>query len=95
MKGLPIFWFKSSWILAMRRLTREELSQYNGRDGCPAYIAYDSKVYDVSKSFLWKKGRHQVLHTAGVDLTTELAAAPHGEDMLERFPVVGMLIDTR
>jgi predicted heme/steroid binding protein len=44
---------------------------------------------------LWKKGLHQVLHTAGADLTTEIDSAPHGADLLERFPVVGMLIDTR
>lgn len=79
----------------MRRLTKEELVQYNGNDGGPAYIAYESNVYDVSHSFLWKKGLHQVLHTAGVDLTTELDSAPHGADVLERFPVIGMLIDKR
>ena len=79
----------------MRRLTKEELSQFNGQDGAPAYIAYESKVYDVSHSFLWQKGLHQVLHTAGMDLTTELDAAPHDADMLKRFPVIGMLIDTR
>jgi predicted heme/steroid binding protein len=79
----------------MRRLTKEELTQYNGKEGAPAYIAYEGKVYDVSHSFLWQKGRHQVLHIAGVDLTTELDTAPHGPDLLERFPVIGMLIETR
>lgn len=79
----------------MEIFTREELSQYNGKDGASAYIAYESKVYDVSHSFLWQKGRHQVLHAAGMDLTTELNAAPHGADILERFRVIGMLIDTR
>jgi predicted heme/steroid binding protein len=79
----------------MRRLTKEELAQYNGKDGAPAYIAHEGKIYDVSHSFLWQKGRHQVLHTAGIDLTTELDAAPHGADMLESFPVIGMLVDTR
>ena len=79
----------------MRRFTKEELSQYNGKDEGPAYIAYESKVYDVSHSFLWKQGLHQVLHTAGVDLSTELDSAPHCADMLERFPVIGMLIVKR
>jgi predicted heme/steroid binding protein len=96
MQGLPVF-FRANppWSPAMRRFTKEELSQYNGKDGASAYIAYESKVYDVSHSFLWQKGQHQVLHTAGMDLTTELDAAPHGADMLERFPVIGMLVDTR
>jgi len=79
----------------MRRLTREELSVYNGKDGALAYIAYGGSVYDVTHSFLWQNGRHQVLHSAGVDLTAELDAAPHGTDLLERVPVVGRLIDER
>jgi len=40
---------------------------------------------------LWQDGRHQVLHTAGVDLTASLDQAPHGTDLLERFPVIGLL----
>lgn len=95
MQGLPIFRTNPPWRPEMRRFTKEELSQYNGRDGACAYIAYESKVYDVSNSFLWRKGRHQVLHTAGTDLTIELDSAPHGVDLLKRFPVIGILIDTR
>ena len=60
----------------MRRFTRKELARYNGKDGAPAFIAYEGKVYDVSRSFLWQDGRHQVLHTAGVDLTAGLDQAP-------------------
>ncbi len=75
----------------MRRLTKKELAQYNGKDRAPAFIAYEGKVYDVSRSFLWQGGRHQALHTAGVDLTADLDQAPHGADLLERFPVVGVL----
>lgn len=75
----------------MRRLTREELARYNGKDGAPAYVAYEGKVYDVTHSFLWQNGRHQALHTAGEDLTASLDWAPHSADMLERFPVVGIL----
>jgi len=52
---------------------------------------YKGKVYDVSASFLWKDGNHQVLHSAGVDLTDAIEQAPHGEDVLEKFPVVGVL----
>jgi predicted heme/steroid binding protein len=77
--------------LELRRFTRKELAQYHGKDGAPAFIAYEGKVYDVSRSFLWQDGRHQVLHMAGVDLTAGLDQAPHGADLLERFPVIGML----
>jgi predicted heme/steroid binding protein len=75
----------------MKEFTEEELAQCNGRNGNPAYIAYKGKVYDVSASFLWKEGAHQVLHNAGVDLTDALEQAPHGRDVLEEFPVVGTL----
>lgn len=47
----------------------------------------------MSASFLWKDGTHQVFHTAGVDLTKALEQAPHGGDVLEKFPVVGVIPD--
>ena len=75
----------------MRRFTEEELARYNGNGGSPAYIAYKGNVYDVTHSFLWQKGRHQVFHTAGQDLTGSLDQAPHGEDLLDRVPLVGVL----
>jgi len=77
----------------MREFTGEELAQYDGRNGNPAYVAWNGKVYDVSASFLWKDGVHQVFHRAGVDLTNALEQAPHGEDFLERFPLVGVMRD--
>lgn len=79
----------------MRELTSAELAQYDGRGGAPAYIAFQGRVYDVSRSFLWLEGRHQVVHMAGKDLTGELEAAPHGAASLERLPVVGTLVDAR
>ena len=52
---------------------------------------YEGKVYDVSGSFLWKGGKHQVLHQAGQDLTEVLKDAPHGPELLKRFRVVGTI----
>lgn len=77
----------------MREFTLEELARHDGRDGALAYVAYDGRVYDVTQSFLWRRGRHWALHTAGKDLTKSLDEAPHGEDLLERVPVVGALIE--
>ena len=74
-----------------RRFRKKELEQYNGKDGASAFISYKGKIYDVSSSFLWQNGNHQALHDAGVDLTHSLGQAPHGEELLERFPVVGTL----
>ncbi len=91
-QGLPdVFDPIDPWVLEMRRVTKKELAQHNGKDGASAFIAYEGKVYDVSRSFLWQDGQHQVLHTAGVDLTASLDQAPHGADLVERFPVIGML----
>lgn len=75
----------------MREFTLRELARCDGRDGRPAYIAYQGNVCDVSESFLWQGGRHQVLHWAGQDLTRALEQAPHGPDLLNRFPQVGTL----
>ena len=78
----------------MQRFTREELVHFNGRGGSPAYIAYGGKVYDVSGSFLWRGGKHWVRHFAGMDHTGSLGEAPHNADLLERFPVIGILIES-
>jgi predicted heme/steroid binding protein len=75
----------------MREYTMEEVARCTGEDGKPALIACNGKVYDVSESYYWRKGRHQVLHRAGTDLTVELARAPHGAHLLEKVPVVGTL----
>jgi predicted heme/steroid binding protein len=72
--------------------TREELRQYDGRHGV-VYVACHGKVYDVSRSFQWQKGIHQIVHHAGFDLTEALRKAPHGSDLLDRFPIVGELRD--
>ncbi len=75
----------------MEELTKEELQKYDGKEGRKAYVAFDGNIYDVTDSFLWKDGRHQVTHSAGEDLTGELKEAPHGIDFLKRFPLVGRL----
>jgi len=78
--------------ISMRTFTKEELGHYSGENGSPAYIAYKGNVYDVTRCFLWHRGKHQALHVAGMDLTDALADAPHGEDLLERAVLVGTLV---
>ena len=72
-----------------KRFTRDELALYDGSGNKPALIAVNGKVYDVTSSFLWQNGRHQVLHSAGKDLTVEMEKSPHGIELLEKFPIVG------
>jgi predicted heme/steroid binding protein/uncharacterized membrane protein len=75
----------------MKEFDQQTLAEFNGRDGKPLYIARDGKVYDVSASKLWKGGMHMKRHQAGLDLSNELPAAPHGEEVFERVPQVGTI----
>jgi len=77
----------------MQTITAEALAAANGQAGTRVWVAYAGLVYDLTDSFLWKGGKHWVLHRAGEDLTQALAEAPHGPEFLERFPVVGRLVD--
>ena len=75
----------------MKEFTKEELAKNNGKNGMPIYVAHKGKVYDVTNSSLWESGEHQGMHGGGGDLTKDIADAPHEDDVLERFPVVGTL----
>jgi predicted heme/steroid binding protein len=77
---------------AERKFTLEELKQYDGKEGRPAYIAYKGKVYEVTDNYLWIDGDHQGEHAAGKDLTEDMANAPHGDDNLERVKLIGVLV---
>lgn len=72
-------------------LSEDELSQFDGRDGRPAYIAFRGIIYNVTGGKLWKEGVHAGRHHAGADLTEFLKQAPHGEDKVTSMPVVGRL----
>ena len=76
-----------------RKFTPEELAANNGAAGRPGYIAFRGKVYDVSGSPLWEGGEHMGAHKAGGDLTGEFEEAPHGEEVFERYPQVGVVIE--
>ena len=75
----------------MPEISREDLATSTGKDGRPTRIAVQGKVYDLSDSLRWKHGLHMKRHHAGVDLTTDLKAAPHGPEVLDKFPQVGIL----
>lgn len=75
----------------METFRPEDLARYNGKNGNPTYVVHKEKVYDVSASKLWKGGTHMRRHPAGGDLTTDIQAAPHGPDVLERYPQIGII----
>lgn len=70
--------------------TIEELGKFNGKNGKPAYVAVKGKVYDVTESSQWLEGDH-LGHEAGQDLTMAMDIAPHGEEVMEKMKVVGVL----
>ena len=84
----------SSSAEEMRTFTLEELSQYNGKDGQPAYVAVDGVVYDVTNVEAWKDGEHKLGLTAGNELTEEITnQSPHGLKVLEGLPIVGEFVE--
>lgn len=74
-------------------LTLEELKQYDGSDGKPAYIAIDGKIYDVSVIPNWSGGSHNGFK-AGNDLTEEMKEiSPHGVSKLQFVDEVGIIVE--
>ena len=72
------------------KYTKQQLALRNGVDKPEIWVAFKGKIYDVSESRLWRKGKHYE-HWAGQDLTEELADAPHTDSVFERFHCVGEL----
>ncbi len=75
----------------MQEFTAEDLARYDGKNGQPAYVAYQGKVYDVSGSEMWTEGEHEGMHFAGHDLTDEQADAPHDVYVTD-YPEVGTYV---
>jgi len=77
----------------MLELTLEELKQFDGKNGNPAYVAVDGVIYDVTDVAKWKNGDHNG-YSAGNDLTDIIKnKSPHGVKNLEGLPVVGKIVD--
>jgi len=75
----------------MKEFTLEELKKSNGKDGNPTLVVYKGRIIDVSASNLWKSGLHMNRHNAGNDLSSDILAAPHTPEVLDRYPQVGIL----
>jgi arsenite oxidase small subunit len=74
-----------------RKISPEDLKQFDGSNGKPLYIVFKGKIYDLSTSQLWLEGKHMGMHTRTDDLAEAIKTAPHGEDNVFRFPLVGEL----
>jgi len=77
---------------ATGEFTLESLASYDGKEGRPAYFAFEGKVYDATQSPIWKQGIHMGRHNAGADLTESLKLAPHGREKVTAMQEAGALI---
>ncbi len=74
-------------------LTLEELAEFDGKDGRPAYVAIDGLIYDLTNVGAWANGSHNG-QSAGKDLTSAIdSLSPHGRSVLDNVPVIGRLAD--
>ena len=78
--------------IVANEMTPEQLAQFDGKDGRPAYFAFKGLVYSVTENRFWRKGMHMMKHHAGTDLTATLQLAPHGEEKVRAMPQVGTLV---
>jgi predicted heme/steroid binding protein len=78
-------------IEELKTFTLEQLQRFDGTGEKPIYVAYKGKVYDLSTSPLFQGEKRMRCHLAGKDLTKDIDIAPHGEDLVFKFPVVGRL----
>ena len=72
----------------------DELKNYNGQNGNPAYVAVNGVVYDVTNSSKWKNGVHKACSSstqAGVDFSDSIKSSPHGVNVMSKFPQIGTL----
>ena len=74
-----------------KKFLKNDLSQFDGKNGKPAYVGYNGKVYDVTESSQWTDGEH-LGHMAGQDLTEYMEIAPHSEEVMEKMKIVGVLV---
>jgi predicted heme/steroid binding protein len=79
----------------MLELSLDELADFNGENGQPAYVAVDGVIYDLTNSKLWKEGQHNGFQ-AGADLTSAIKEkSPHGVGKLDGIPIVGKLVEKK
>lgn len=84
------YWSRFGDYNRQREFTLDELGQYDGTMGKPAYVAVDGIVYDVSNNSKWSKGIHFGL-TAGKDLSSGFESCHGAKSILANLPKVGIL----
>ncbi|MFF5994661.1 cytochrome b5 domain-containing protein [Lysinibacillus sp. KU-BSD001] len=75
-----------------RNLTVEQLANFDGKNGRPAYVAVNGLIYDVTNNRAWAAATHFGL-LAGKEYSQEFASCHAGQQsILATLPVVGRLV---
>ncbi len=74
----------------LKEYSKSQLALRNGQDREEVWVAYKGVIYDVTKSKLWRDGKHYE-HWSGQDLTDELPDAPHTDKVFDKFKAVGRI----
>lgn len=83
--------FKNISLKRQKEFTLEELSNYSGEGGRPAYVAVNGIVYDVSMNTAWGGGTHFGLYS-GKDLTGEFSGCHiRNAEVLNSLPKIGTI----
>jgi arsenite oxidase small subunit len=75
--------------IELQAFNLDELKKYDGKEGKPLYLVFKGKVFDLSESRLWTNGVHMGKHSFNEKLEETIREAPHQEEVLSRFPVIG------
>lgn len=73
-----------------KEFTLDELLQYDGKDGRPAYIAIEGIVYDVSNESIFRETKNiEIIY--GKDLTEQFNFYYRINQIIDRIPRMGVL----
>ena len=75
-----------------RQFTLEELAEFDGQEGRPAYVAVNGIVYDVTPKTSWAGGQHFGV-IAGRDNSITYASCHAAFAILQRVEAVGILVE--
>lgn len=72
----------------------EELEQYDGKNGKPAYVSIEGIVYDISNESIFEERKNKE-SLAGKDLTELFSLSLKINTIINRAPIVGVIGDGR
>lgn len=82
--------YETDFLRQQAEFTIDELLNFNGLDGKPAYVAVNGVVYDVSMEPSWAGASHFGI-LAGRDVTAKFIECHRAVEVLSKLPRVGTL----